>query len=314
MAEDAGVRVLVTTDALRERLAGRGGRPSSRWTPTRSGSPPAGRRSRRVGATPESLAYVIYTSGSTGRPKGSLIPHRAIPGYADAYLELPEGSPPRRGSSTPPSPGTPHAGAVDAAAARRPLRAARGRGRGRVTPEALGRSIAEGGVTTLWMTSALFNAVVDTSPGVLSPLKVLMVGGEQLSAAHVRRALALLPATRLVNGYGPSECTVFSAVHPIDGSASTPTRRRSPSAARWATARATCWTRGCGRCRWGAGRAVRGRPGRGARLPGRPGSRRSGSSRTRSPASRGRGCTARATGCGGGRTASWSSWGGWTGR
>jgi non-ribosomal peptide synthetase component F len=121
------------------------------------------------GATPESLAYVIYTSGSTGRPKGSLIPHRAIPGYADAYLELPEGSGPRPGSSTPPSPGTSltlelwtpllrgarcvlHVGEDEGAA---------------ITPEALGRSIAEGGVTTLWMTSAFFNAVIDTAPEIL---------------------------------------------------------------------------------------------------------------------------------------------------
>jgi non-ribosomal peptide synthetase component F len=39
-------------------------------------------------ATPDSLAQLIYTSGSTGAPKASLIPHRAIPGFADAYLEL----------------------------------------------------------------------------------------------------------------------------------------------------------------------------------------------------------------------------------
>jgi acyl-CoA synthetase (AMP-forming)/AMP-acid ligase II len=87
---------------------------------------------------------------------------------------------------------------------------------GTITAAALGRSIADGGVTTLWLTSAFFNTVIDTTPEILAPVKVLMVGGEQLSAAHVRRALELLPETRLVNGYGPSECTVFSTVHPIE--------------------------------------------------------------------------------------------------
>ena len=39
-------------------------------------------------ATPDSLAQLIYTSGSTGAPKASLIPHRAIPGFGDTYLDL----------------------------------------------------------------------------------------------------------------------------------------------------------------------------------------------------------------------------------
>jgi acyl-CoA synthetase (AMP-forming)/AMP-acid ligase II len=65
------------------------------------------------------------------------------------------------------------------------------------------------------MTSSLFNAVVDEQPTALAPLRQLLVGGEALSVAHVRRALAQLPAVRLVNGYGPSECTVFCCCYPI---------------------------------------------------------------------------------------------------
>ncbi len=170
------------------------------------------------GVTPEHLAYVIYTSGSTGQPKGSLVPHRSIPGYADVYLELPQGSPPEtwlqysslswdaltlelwtpllRGSRC-----VLYASAAEAG----------------VTPQGLARAIAEQGVTTLWMTSTLFNTMLDVAPEALQPLRVLLVGGEQLSGPHVRRARALLPGTRLVNGYGPSECTVFIACHVIPG-------------------------------------------------------------------------------------------------
>ncbi len=55
-------------------------------------------------ASPDSLAQLVYTSGSTGAPKGSMIPHRAIPGFADAYLDLaaPGGrAGPRRGCRRP---------------------------------------------------------------------------------------------------------------------------------------------------------------------------------------------------------------------
>ena len=36
-----------------------------------------------------------------------------------------------------------------------------------------------------------------------------------MSVAHVRRALAALPATRLVNGYGPTESTTFACCYAI---------------------------------------------------------------------------------------------------
>ena len=41
------------------------------------------------------------------------------------------------------------------------------------------------------------------------------MGGEALSVAHVRRALAALPTTRLVNGYGPTEGTTFTCCYGI---------------------------------------------------------------------------------------------------
>ena len=38
--------------------------------------------------TGDNLAYVIYTSGSTGQPKGAVNPHRGIPNMAEAYLRM----------------------------------------------------------------------------------------------------------------------------------------------------------------------------------------------------------------------------------
>jgi acyl carrier protein len=70
-------------------------------------------------------------------------------------------------------------------------------------------------VTTLWLTAALFNLVIDTRPRLLATLHQLLIGGEALSVPHVEKALALLPGVALINGYGPTENTTFSCCHRI---------------------------------------------------------------------------------------------------
>ncbi|HEY6830471.1 MAG TPA: alpha/beta fold hydrolase, partial [Gemmatimonadaceae bacterium] len=49
----------------------------------------------------------------------------------------------------------------------------------------------------------------------LSPLRWLVIGGEALSVAHVRRAQSVLANTTIVNGYGPTESTTFTCCNPI---------------------------------------------------------------------------------------------------
>ena len=82
-------------------------------------------------------------------------------------------------------------------------------------PEGLSKIIQEQGVNILWLTSALFNVMIETMPESLLNVKQIITGGEALSVAHVARALKLLPETQIVNGYGPSECTVFTCCYPI---------------------------------------------------------------------------------------------------
>jgi non-ribosomal peptide synthetase component F/thioesterase domain-containing protein len=78
--------------------------------------------------------------------------------------------------------------------------------------------------TTAWLTGSVFNAVVDEDVASLAPLRQLLVGGEALSVPHVARAAAALPATALVNGYGPTECSVLACCYriprPVDAAAS----------------------------------------------------------------------------------------------
>jgi aspartate racemase len=160
----------------------------------------------------QDLAYVMYTSGSTGTPKGVAVPHRAVvrlvrdTDYAsfspdETFLQL---APISFDASTFEIWGALLNGAklvVMPAAA--------------PTLEDIGNVIREQGVTTLWLTSALFNAMVDERLHDLRPLRQLLAGGDVLSAPHVQKVLRELKNTRLINGYGPTESTTFACCHTI---------------------------------------------------------------------------------------------------
>src|SRR5437762_3716083 len=82
--------------------------------------------------------------------------------------------------------------------------------------EEIGNAIREYGITTLWLTAGLFNAMVDERLHDLRPLRQLLAGGEVLSVPHVGKALSELKNTRLINGYGPTESTAFACCHTIE--------------------------------------------------------------------------------------------------
>jgi len=161
----------------------------------------------------DSLAYVMYTSGSTGRPKGVSVLHRSISrlvfesnhatlGPDCIMLQL---GPIAFDASTLELWGPLlHGGKLVLYPDRLP------------TPERLEQVLREHEVTTLWLTAALFNAVVDERPEALASVRECLTGGEALSVPHIRKAYAALPPTaRLINGYGPTENTTFTCCHPI---------------------------------------------------------------------------------------------------
>jgi amino acid adenylation domain-containing protein len=159
----------------------------------------------------EDLAYLTYTSGSTGQPKATEVPHRAVGGYmfGVGYAKW-EGETFLHYSSS----------SWDALTLELWTPLLHGArcvvyGKKAVTLEGLEETIREEGVSTLWMTSSFFNLVMDQRPGALQGLRQLLVGGEALSVKHIQRALEVLPGVKVVNGYGPSECTVFSCCYPV---------------------------------------------------------------------------------------------------
>ncbi|WP_068084552.1 hybrid non-ribosomal peptide synthetase/type I polyketide synthase [Novosphingobium rosa] len=165
-----------------------------------------------VNVSADDPAYIMYTSGSTGQPKGVVVPHRAVVrlvsdqqfiafGPDQVFLHL---APLAFDASTLEIWGALlHGGALAVVAEAKPSLAR------------IGQAIAQHGVTTAWFTAALFHALVDEGVQVLTPLRQILAGGDVLSPAHLRKAQAALPHARIVNGYGPTENTTFSACYPL---------------------------------------------------------------------------------------------------
>ncbi len=210
MLADAGVEVLLVDAGLANGLPVTGARIVVLGQANLADVPDDDLPARAGGGD---LAYVMYTSGSTGQPKGVEILQRSISRlvFATDYARIDETrtwlqlAPISFDASTLEIWGALLHGAK--------LVLYPGR-----VPEAaeLERVLREQHVTSLWLTAALFNSVVDERPSALSGVEECLTGGEALSVAHVRRAYAHLPSSvLLINGYGPTENTTFTCCHAI---------------------------------------------------------------------------------------------------
>ncbi|MDH6126473.1 non-ribosomal peptide synthetase [Kitasatospora sp. GP82] len=209
MIDDAGVRLVLGDKAL---LAG-AGLPDER-TLVLDDAELGG--SESVGAPhpsidePGAKALVMYTSGSTGRPKGVELPHRAITDLVTAADGIALGPQDRVlfHSST----------SFDASTFELWAPLARGAAvmispADRPTPEELAQDIERFGVTTAFLTTALFHHLAARQSRIFGVLRTLVVGGEALSAQHARTVLRAFPWLELVNAYGPTEATTFTTLH-----------------------------------------------------------------------------------------------------
>jgi amino acid adenylation domain-containing protein len=162
--------------------------------------------------TPEHLAYVMYTSGSTGKPKGVCVPHRGVvrlvmdPNYVRLSRDevLLQFAPVSFDASTFEIWGALLNGGKLVLCTQGPA-----------ALNELGGILERHRVTTLWLTSGLFNQMVDDHLDSLRGLKQLLAGGDALSVPHVRKAVANLNGCQLINGYGPTENTTFTCCHPV---------------------------------------------------------------------------------------------------
>ncbi|MFC4465703.1 amino acid adenylation domain-containing protein [Streptomyces xiangluensis] len=85
------------------------------------------------------------------------------------------------------------------------------------TPERLAAALRRERVDTVFITTALFNAMVTAVPDCFAAAGDVLVGGEQLNPQVMRRWYRdnADAGTRLFNIYGPTESTTFALCHPI---------------------------------------------------------------------------------------------------
>ncbi len=161
-----------------------------------------------VRCCPQSLAYTMYTSGSTGIPKGINISHAAINRLAlnSNYIDIRPGDRIAQVSNT----------AFDAATFE--IWGALLNGAGLVIADRdVSLSVDDfvgflqsQNISILFLTTALFNQIVQQQPNAFSTLNYLLFGGEAVDPEQVKKVLEYGKPQHFLHVYGPTESTSFS--------------------------------------------------------------------------------------------------------
>ncbi|MCK6548044.1 amino acid adenylation domain-containing protein [Myxococcota bacterium] len=167
-------------------------------------------RTRAAGRALDAAA-ILYTSGSTGTPKGVRLPHRAfvrLVAGAD-YVAI-------RADDV-----VAFAANVPFDAASQEVWSALVNGARLVvvpqetllSPDALAAAITRAGITSAFLTTALFNRLGRTAPATFRGVKTLAFGGEPVEPESARAVFEASRPERLWNGYGPTECAACVAAY-----------------------------------------------------------------------------------------------------
>ncbi len=163
---------------------------------------------------PNDLIYIIYTSGSTGIPKGVMIEQRnvirliknsnmLVIDESDRILQT--------GSlvfdaSTFEIWGSLLTGAGLYLISKEDL----------LLTEQFEMKTQKHQITTMWLTSPLFNQLFDENPAIFASLKMLIVAGDTLSPKHINAVRSTYKDLTVINGYGPTENTTFTIYYKVE--------------------------------------------------------------------------------------------------
>jgi len=208
MAQDAGVALVLTQDALMARWDGSAVPAVSLDASGDALLDAYPQYAARAQPDPSCLAYVIYTSGSTGRPKGVMNSHRALVNRIDWMQREYRLQPDDRVLQK-----TPYSFDVSVWEFFWPLmvgaRIVMARPGGHKDPRYLREVIRIEGVTTLHFVPSMLSSLLDAIDwGELTGVRRVFASGEALSRSLVDRYWATGTRAELHNLYGPTEAAI----------------------------------------------------------------------------------------------------------
>ncbi|KAF4236309.1 hypothetical protein CNMCM8980_002953 [Aspergillus fumigatiaffinis] len=82
-------------------------------------------------------------------------------------------------------------------------------------PTLLGKFIKTKSIDVLALTTSLLTVTAYAFPGAFSTIDTLITGGEAINCQAIRSIFEAGAPRRIINGYGPTECSVFSQLHVV---------------------------------------------------------------------------------------------------
>ncbi|PHM59051.1 non-ribosomal peptide synthetase [Xenorhabdus sp. KK7.4] len=165
------------------------------------------------GLTSHHLAYIIYTSGSTGQPKGVMIEHRNV-----IRLLINNNV-----ADITPDDCVAHCANISFDAAAWEVWSTLVHGarlllipeNTLLQPAYFGQCLSSAGITTLFLTTALFNQYAGLLAPALPGLRYVLFGGEQADSRSAIQLWAEHSPQHLLHMYGPTEVTTFATAYKI---------------------------------------------------------------------------------------------------
>ncbi len=168
-----------------------------------------------AGDSTKTAMCVMYTSGSTGNPKGAVYAHK---GLIRAVCNI-------NYCDLNPDETILHTSSICFDVSTFEMFGALLNGGTLAIPPAeplslgtISDCIANLNVTTLWLTSGLFQLMVEEQVEAFSGVRQLLTGGDIVPVSHSARLMKAHPELQLINCYGPTENTTFSTAHPVSKS------------------------------------------------------------------------------------------------